>query len=57
MTMYETKRSGPRNGDMIPVLIQAGDGPVVVWHTPDEYARLWKGVDREAAEVLGSPSA
>lgn len=42
-----------RIGDMVPVLIEAGDGPTVVWHTPREYADLWDGVDELAAEVLG----
>ena len=41
-----------RRGDLVAVLVQAVDGPVVVWHTPEEYAALWRGVDREAAEVL-----
>lgn len=43
---------GPRQGDMIPVLVMAGDGPVVVWHTPAEYAAYHKGVDLEAAKSL-----
>jgi hypothetical protein len=37
----------------IPVLVQAGNGPVVVWHSVDEYAAHFKGVDLEAAMLLG----
>lgn len=43
---------GPRNGDMIPVTVMAGDGPVIVLHTPEQYAAYCKGIDREAAEQL-----
>lgn len=41
---HETERLG----DPVPVLVMAADGPVVVWHTPEEYAALWQGVDVEA---------
>lgn len=43
---------GPRNGDMIPVTVMAGDGPVIVWHTPEEFAAYHKGIDLEAAKQL-----
>lgn len=43
---------GPRQGDMIPVTVMAGDGPVIVWHTPEEFAAYHKGVDLEAAKSL-----
>lgn len=36
----------------IPVRVMAGDGPVVVWHSPVEFARLWAGVDREVVWAL-----
>ena len=32
--------------------VQAGDGPVFVEHTQDEIDRYWRGVDREAAELM-----
>ena len=37
---------------MISVRIRAADGWVTVWHTPEEYARLWAGVDREVAMAM-----
>lgn len=46
--MPETERLG----DPVPVLVMAADGPVVVWHTPEEYAALWQGVDPEICEAL-----
>lgn len=33
---------------MIPVAVNG----VIVWHTEEEYARLWAGVDREVCELL-----
>jgi hypothetical protein len=41
-----------RRGDSVPVLVQTDGGLVVVWHSPEEYAALWRGVDAEATEVL-----
>ena len=41
--------------DMIPVEIEAGDGPHTVWHTPSEYARYMRGVDIEAANAMYEP--
>ena len=37
---------------LIPVRIQAADGPAVVWHTPEEYAAFMRGVEVEAALIL-----
>lgn len=37
---------------MIYVWVDAGDGPVLVEHTELEFARLWRGVDREAEKAL-----
>jgi hypothetical protein len=44
--------NAPRRGDSIPVMVEAADGPVVVWHTPEEYAALWRGVDRDVVEAM-----
>jgi hypothetical protein len=38
--------------DVIYVPVEAADGLVLVPHTLEEYARLWAGVDREAAYLL-----
>jgi hypothetical protein len=46
----------PRQGDDIPVTVEAADGPVVVMHTPEEFARYHAGVDSEAARKLGGGS-
>lgn len=32
--------------------VDAGDGPVLIEHNDEEYERLWKGVDREAIELM-----
>ena len=37
---------------VIPVIVHAADGWVTVWHTPEEYERLWRGVDRDAAMAM-----
>lgn len=41
-----------RNGDMVPVTVMAADGPVIILHTPEEYATLWRGVDPDACARL-----
>lgn len=38
--------------DLIPVRIHGG---IVVMHTPEEYARLWDGVDVLACEQMNEP--
>jgi hypothetical protein len=38
-----------------PVLVDAADGPVIVWHTQAELDRYYQGVDREAALLLSRP--
>lgn len=45
-------RLGPRRGDHVPVMITAGNGPAFIFHEPEEYATLWRGVDAEATEAL-----
>lgn len=40
--------------DLIPVLTVAGDGPVFILHTPEEYERLIAGVDLEAAGLMAT---
>jgi hypothetical protein len=40
---------------LIPVLVEAGDGPLFVLHTEDEYERLMRGVDAEAAWLALAP--
>lgn len=37
---------------VIPVLAVAGDGPVVVWHTPEEWQRFMAGVDVETSWLM-----
>ena len=39
------------NPRTIPVKV---DGGLVVWHSKQEYDRLWAGVDREACAVMAS---
>ena len=46
----------PPEPRLIPVLVQAGDGPIVVWHTREEFASFREGVDLVAAVQLGKPS-
>lgn len=46
-----------RLGDLVPVLVMAADGPVIILHTPEEYAALWRGVDAEACEALEDEDA
>ncbi len=36
-----------------PVLVWAGDGPVILEHTAEELERLWHGVDRDVVQLLG----
>jgi hypothetical protein len=40
---------------LIPVLVEAGDGPLFVMHTPEEYEQLMRGVDNEAAWLALAP--
>jgi hypothetical protein len=40
------------SSDLIPVRVNGG---LVVWHTREEYARLWAGVDRLACEQMNRP--
>jgi hypothetical protein len=40
-----------RQGDSIPVLVEAADGPVIVMHTPEEYARIFKGLAEDLEET------
>ena len=42
-----------RPGDYIAVAIGRG---IIVWHTHEEWERFLKGVDVEAALILGKPS-
>jgi len=41
---------------LVPVRLIGKHEGLIVMHTPAEYAALWKGVDREAALILGAPS-
>jgi hypothetical protein len=34
------------------VPVETADGLVLVPHTPEEYERLWAGVDREVCEAM-----
>jgi hypothetical protein len=33
------------------------DNGVVIWHSPQEYTRLWSGVDREACQLMEDSNA
>lgn len=44
-----------RKVDLIPVRLTGRHEGLVVMHTPEEYARLWQGVDREAADAITQP--
>jgi hypothetical protein len=44
------------NPRTIAVLLGGAHEGLVVWHSPQEYARLWAGVDRAAAKALAAPS-
>jgi hypothetical protein len=39
----------------IAVLLGGAHEGVVVWHSPQEYQRLWAGVDRASAQALAEP--
>jgi hypothetical protein len=39
----------------IAVLLNDTHEGVVVWHSPQEYVRLWAGVDRASAQALAEP--
>jgi hypothetical protein len=44
------------NPRTIAVLLDGAHEGLVVWHSPQEYRRLWDGVDRACASALGKPS-
>ena len=43
------------NPRTIAVLLDGAHEGVVVWHSPQEYKRLWAGGDRDLARALGKP--
>jgi hypothetical protein len=43
------------NPRVIAVLLDGTHEGLVVWHSPQEYARLWAGVDRASSRALGKP--
>ena len=43
------------NPRVIAVLLDGTHEGLVVWHSPQEYARLWAGVDRASSSSLGKP--
>ena len=43
------------NPRVIAVLLDGAHNGLVVWHSPQEYARLWAGVDRASSRTLGTP--
>lgn len=40
------------NARTVPVKVGGKHAGLVVWHSPEEYAALWRGVDREASAAL-----
>jgi hypothetical protein len=55
MARHRPGYPGPMLLDRIPVVAYAADGPVIVWHTSEEYDRLLAGVDVEASVLMSLP--
>ena len=43
------------NPRVIAIRLDGTHDGLVVWHSPQEYARLWAGVDRASSRALGKP--